>query len=760
MLTSEAPGTKTPTQAAVSTSPARPISTAIIRGAGTTTYSTQPAVLEYLKAFARENDLYADIEFDSEVVSSRWDSSRAKWVLQVRSGESVREVVADVAVSAVGQLNQPHIPDIPGIETFTGDAFHSCRWDHSLDLSGKRVGVIGSGASAVQLVPEIAGSAAEVSVFARTMPWLVPTPNLRKAVGDDEQWLLDNLPHYRTWYRATEFLATVEGNLDAVTVDPDYPPTERAVSAVNDQVRALMQQWIDVQTEADPELRAAAAPGGPFGAKRWIADDGTWLSTLRRPNVRLIREPVKEASSSGLRCVGGESHDLDVLVFATGYRAAEFLSPMRIEGRDGRDLRSQWAGDNASAYLGACVPGFPNFFTLYGPNTGIVVHGVSVFFMSECAVRYVVDAIKLLLESGGSSLEIRESVLAAYQRRIDEASSSRAWGFSDGQFLVQEQRRPVNAELAADDLRVLAAHPPGRRGRLHLHPAADGAARQLMGNCNTRTRGCAAMGGGPPVAHPKIRGLCVHDKGNDRTLEARIRAARAREFVGRSAEQTLFRSSLVTDPADPTFTVLWVHGPGGIGKSALLERFAEDAQAVDRPVVRVDGRAIDATSGSFNAAASGAADVRRVVVMVDNFERCDGLEEWLRHDFVPQLPQDAVVVGGEPPLAQVGLAGWARMERAVTGRGPSQPVAGRRRRAIGCPTGTDRIAFADHRFRRWASAGVVAGGESGRGGDIACAELDARARRYPDTALGVGGCGAFGSAPAGHGDLCTRLRHN
>jgi 4-hydroxyacetophenone monooxygenase len=393
-------------------------------------FSTQPAVLEYLKAFARDNDLYVDIEFDSEVVSSRWDSSRAKWVLQVRSGERVREVVADVQVSAVGQLNQPHIPDIPGIETFTGDAFHSCRWDHSLDLAGKRVGVIGSGASAVQLVPEIARSAAEVSVFARTMPWLVPTPNLRAAVGDDEQWLLENLPHYRTWYRATEVLATVEGNLNAVTVDPDYPPTERAVSAANDQFRALLQQWIDVQTEADPELASASAPGGPFGAKRWIADDGTWLSTLSRPNVHLIREPIKEASPSGLQCVGDELHDLDVLIYATGYRAAEFLSPMRIEGRDGRDLRGRWSGDNASAYLGACVPGFPNFFTLYGPNTGIVVHGVSVFFISECAVRYVVDAVRLLLESGDSSLEIRESALAAYQRRIDEASSLRAWGFS------------------------------------------------------------------------------------------------------------------------------------------------------------------------------------------------------------------------------------------------------------------------------------------------------------------------------------------
>lgn len=393
-------------------------------------HGKQSDVLEYLKAFARDNNLYEDIEFNCEVVSSRWDSSRAKWVVQVRSGDSVGEVVADVQVSAVGQLNQPHIPDILGMETFSGAAFHTSRWDHSLDLTGKRVGVIGSGATAVQLVPEIARSAAEVSVFARTMPWLVPTPNLRKAIADEQRWLFDHLPHYRTWYRATKFLTTVEGNLHGVTVDPDYPPTECAISAANDQLRALMQQWIDLQTADDPQLRAAVAPDGPFGAKRWIADDGTWLSTLKQPNVHLIREPIKHASPSGLHTAGGESHDLDVLVYATGFRAAEFLAPMHIEGRDGKDLRTRWAGDDAGAYLGGCIPGFPNFFMLYGPNTSIVVHGVSAFFMSECAVRYVVDAIKLLLESNSSSLEVRESALAAYQRRVDEASGRRAWGFS------------------------------------------------------------------------------------------------------------------------------------------------------------------------------------------------------------------------------------------------------------------------------------------------------------------------------------------
>jgi 4-hydroxyacetophenone monooxygenase len=393
-------------------------------------HSKQSDVLKYLKAFARQHNLYEDIEFDTEVISSRWDSARAKWVLTVRSGEDIGEVVADVQVAAVGQLNRPHIPEIEGIETFTGTALHTARWDPSLDLTGKRVGVIGSGATAVQLIPEIARSAAQVSVFARTMPWLLPTPNLRKAIPDEHRWLLENLPHYRTWYRAVEFLTTVDSPLVNVIVDPDYPPTERAVSAVNDQLRALLQLFIDAQTEDDPKLRAAAAPAGPFGATRWIADDGTWLSTLKRENVHLIREPIARASRAGLHTAADERHDLDVLVYATGFRASEFLAPMRIEGREGEDLRTLWGGDDAIAYLGACVPGFPNFFMLYGPNTSIVVHGVSAFFISECAVRYVVDAIEFLLSSESSSLEVTESALAAYQRRIDEASVRRAWGFS------------------------------------------------------------------------------------------------------------------------------------------------------------------------------------------------------------------------------------------------------------------------------------------------------------------------------------------
>ncbi|OLT16440.1 hypothetical protein BJF78_14270 [Pseudonocardia sp. CNS-139] len=298
-----------------------------------------------------------------------------------------------------------------------------------MDLTGMRVGVIGTGATAVQLVPEIAGRAAEVRVYSRTPTFLSPTPKLRRDLGAEELALLAGLPHYRAWYRAVEVLPTIEGNLAMVTVDPAFPPTERAVSAPNEQLRAVLQGWIDVQTEDDPHLRAALTPRFPFGAKRWVTDDGTWVATLKRPDVHLVDEPIEEITATGVRTVDGHD-DLDVIVYATGYRPAEFLAPMRVTGRGGADLTGQWSGDEARAYLGACVPGFPNFFCLFGPNTSNVVHLVSIFFVSECGVRYVLDAVRTLLESGSRSIEVRADVAQAYAERLEAASAQRAWGFS------------------------------------------------------------------------------------------------------------------------------------------------------------------------------------------------------------------------------------------------------------------------------------------------------------------------------------------
>jgi 4-hydroxyacetophenone monooxygenase len=393
-------------------------------------FSTQPAMQAYLREFAEENGLYEDIEFNSEVLSSSWDDANRDWVLTVRSDDDIREVRATVQVNAVGQLNRPHIPAIPGSEQFDGPAFHTARWNHSIDLTGKRVGVIGTGASGMQMIPAIAEQAAEVRVFARTSTFLLPTPHLRHDLGEAEKWLLAELPHYRAWYRAVAFLPGIEGMLSAVTVDPNYPPTERAVSATSEQMRAALQVWIDAQTEDDLQLRDALTPRAPFGAKRWVADDGTWITTLKRPDVHLVRDPIREITESGVRCADDQLHELDVLIYATGFRASEFLAPMQVTGRGAVDLQQHWAADDARAYLGSCVPGFPNFFCLYGPNTNVVVHGASLFFISECLVRYVVDAVRTMLETGSSVIEVRESVARAYDERLDEVSTQRAWAFS------------------------------------------------------------------------------------------------------------------------------------------------------------------------------------------------------------------------------------------------------------------------------------------------------------------------------------------
>lgn len=392
-------------------------------------YGKSADVLEYFKLFASEHGLYDDIELDTEVTSARWDDESHQWRLTVSSSDGERVVRSDALISAVGQLNRPSMPDIPGQDAFQGPSFHSARWDHSVEFEGKRVGVIGTGATALQVIPQLAQQAEHVKIFARTTPWLLPTPLLHETVTDDTTWLHENLPLYAMWYRITLALPGALGMLDAVVVDCDYPPTERAVSAVNDTVREVLTQWIEAQIADRPDLRDFVIPDSPVGGKRIIRDNGTWVSTLKRSNVEVVRQRIDAVTSSGLACADGSEHDCDVIVYCTGFRASEFLMPMEVTGREGIDLHEMW-DDDARAFLGMCMPHFPNLFLLYGPNTNQVVHGGSAVLWSEFAITYVLDAIRSLLSSGARSLEVTQAAYWRYNERVDEANLLRAWGFS------------------------------------------------------------------------------------------------------------------------------------------------------------------------------------------------------------------------------------------------------------------------------------------------------------------------------------------
>ncbi|MCA3747074.1 NAD(P)/FAD-dependent oxidoreductase [Phenylobacterium sp.] len=390
-------------------------------------FSTQPVLLEYFRGVADRYDLRGKIAFETEVETLDWDEPRALWKVTVRNKSGVRRVIeANAVVTAVGQLNRPRMPDIKGRDRFAGPAFHSARWRHDVDLTGKRVAVIGTGASAYQFVPEIAGKVGSLTIFQRTPPWGFPVPHYHEDVPDGMNWLMEHVPYYDKWYRFWMFWMVTDGLLPMVEADPGWngPPT--AVSAANLEFREMIAGAIAAQAPNRPDLVEKVVPTYPVGGKRSLLDNGVWMAALQRDNVSLVTDAISEITETGILTADGTARDFDVIIYGTGFHASKFLEPMKIRGRGGADLHATWDGD-PRAYLGMTTPGFPNLFMIYGPNTNIVVNG-SIIFFSECSVRYIVGCLKLLAETGARSMEPKREVHDAFNTRVDAANALMAWG--------------------------------------------------------------------------------------------------------------------------------------------------------------------------------------------------------------------------------------------------------------------------------------------------------------------------------------------
>lgn len=390
-------------------------------------FSTQDVLYDYFRRIAEKYKLREHIRFETTVVEARFDEKTSHWNLRVRDKSGREETLsANAVISAVGQLNQPKMPDIKGLDTFKGPAFHTARWRHDVDLAGKRVAVIGTGATAFQVIPEIAPKVEKLLVFQRSAPWLGPTPNYHDKVAEGKKWLLEHVPFYGKWYRFWLFWTLTDGILDAVAVDPSWNDTSRSVSGVNEMLRGLLTQKVQEQLPDRPDLVEKVVPDYPFGSKRSVRDNGVYLAALARPNVDLITTGIEEVTPKGIRTKDGKEHEVDVIVYGTGFHASDFLRTYKIVGRGGQELHERWKGD-ARAYLGMTVPGFPNFFTIYGPNTNIVVNG-SIIFFSEASVRYIVNCLKLLAETGAATMEVKSDVHDEFNTRVDAENAKMAWG--------------------------------------------------------------------------------------------------------------------------------------------------------------------------------------------------------------------------------------------------------------------------------------------------------------------------------------------
>ena len=255
--------------------------------------------------------------------------------------------------------------------------------------------MIGAGASGFQIAPTIAPEVEHLTVFQRTAQWMFPNPNYHATVGPGVRWALRHLPFYGRWYRFLILWPGCDKGLEAARVDPDYPDQQRAVSEMNELTRQMFTDWIVGQVGDDPELVAKVVPDYPATGKRTLQDNGAWLGALTRDNVELVRTPIDHIEPDAVVTVDGGRYPADVLVYATGFQATEVLCPMAIVGRDGVDLREMW-GERPAAYLGITVPGFPNFFCMYGPGTNLA-HGGSLIFHSECQMRYITQCLEALI---------------------------------------------------------------------------------------------------------------------------------------------------------------------------------------------------------------------------------------------------------------------------------------------------------------------------------------------------------------------------
>jgi 4-hydroxyacetophenone monooxygenase len=388
-------------------------------------FACREELLAYLRHVADKYRVRDAIQFQTEVVAASYDAERAQWrvVCRGRDGRE-HEELAHVVISAVGQLNRPSIPDLAGIAEFAGPTFHSAAWRHDVDLAGKRVGVMGTGASAMQIVPRLAGGVERLFVFQRSPQWAVPVPDYFRPVRDGERWLLRHVPYYAAWYRFRQFYVNADGVHESLQVDPAWPHPRRSLNASNDRLRETLTRYIQEEIGGRADLLPKVLPDYPPFGKRMLIDN-RWFRTLTRDDVELVADPIERLTPSGVRLANGTRVDLDVLVLATGFQANRFLWPMTITGARGRTLADRW-GDDPRAYLGITVPEFPNFFMLYGPNTNLA-HGGSITFHSECQMRYVLGCLALLLSRRRRAMECKESVHDAYNARVDAAHARMVW---------------------------------------------------------------------------------------------------------------------------------------------------------------------------------------------------------------------------------------------------------------------------------------------------------------------------------------------
>ena len=370
--------------------------------------SPQPEILDYIRSVAKDYDVESKVVTNAHVTHCRWDDASRRWTITAEEPGGPVEYGADALVLATGQLNQPMWPHIEGMDEFAGHSFHSARWDHDYDLRGKRVAVVGTGASAVQFVPAIAPEVGELTVFQRSGNWFLPRKN--RAYLALQRWLYEHVPGLQAYRRGFLFRYG-----EVLTAGIRHPKTVGRLLRLYSTLFMLRQL-------RDPEVRRKAWPDYTFGCKR-VLFSSAYLPALQRENVELVTEPILRMTAAGPETASGV-HPVDCVIYGSGFKTNDFMFPMEITGVGGLSLREAWV-DGPHAHLGISVPDFPSMFIMYGPNTN--TSGGSIIFYLEQQAAYLRQALQHARTAGAAAIVVRRGVEATSDREVQASFAGTAW---------------------------------------------------------------------------------------------------------------------------------------------------------------------------------------------------------------------------------------------------------------------------------------------------------------------------------------------
>lgn len=388
-------------------------------------YGKRDEIHGYFVDVARANDVHTHTRFNTEVSKLVWDEESSTWEITARSNGEEVHYRAEIVLVGAGQLARPKLPQLQGTESFKGVLTHSAEWPADLDITGKRVALIGAGASAMQIGPAIVNKVSELLLVQRSKQWVAPVDIYFTDFDEAEHFLMDHVPLYLQWYRSRLNWVYNDRVHDSLQVDPEWTEPDTSINEINAGHRRYYVRYIKQKLRDRPELIEKAVPDYPPFGKRMLLDNG-WYDMLVNPRTELITAGVAAVTPDGFIDSDGIEHEADVLVFATGFHADRFLYPMDVVGRDGKTTVETWGVDDSRVYLGLTAPNFPNMFFLGGPAT-LLGHGGSFIGIAEMQVDYVVKLIGEMAERGIESIACREEVCEEYNRALDEAHAKMVW---------------------------------------------------------------------------------------------------------------------------------------------------------------------------------------------------------------------------------------------------------------------------------------------------------------------------------------------